>query len=485
MEKIDDKEYDCIIIGGGFSGLISAIELQKRSSESNLKILILESQSRLGGRSLTDLNRFPLPIDLGCSLIHGYHEGNPMAQIAKEFNVDVVVTPEQDTLVVGQDGLLSSEESKSILESLNKCIKEVNQNLKESIPPETESLENSLKNHITTNYSNQSNLLLKLIQTIEVGAGIPLNQISSKYFGFHRSFCGSDGLPIGGYQAIVNQIEKKIHQLGIQVELNSEVTKFTYDKENSRVKLNVLNKSDSSSVQSYQTKFCISTIPLGVLKTNPPEFQPPLELRTKLSIENTSVGLLNKIILQYEKAWWPNSKKIGRYILTSNQTPNLTEKTNSLTDRLSRTTFWVDNLAVESSNESYPILMIPIGALAAQEIEKFSNEETIQALHEYLVQRFQLTNQSPPLPSSSTITRWASNMYSRGATSSPIRIQDEKISRSPLDLISLSRSNWDGHLGFAGEHTEIDHRGSVAGAILSGKREAKRVIQLLKMSKQP
>ncbi|KAH9822203.1 hypothetical protein DFH28DRAFT_1119122 [Melampsora americana] len=68
-----DKEYDCIIIGGGFSGLSSAIELKKRSDLKKLKILILESQSRLGGRSLTESNRFLLPIDLGCSLIHGYY----------------------------------------------------------------------------------------------------------------------------------------------------------------------------------------------------------------------------------------------------------------------------------------------------------------------------------------------------------------------------------------------------------------------------
>ncbi|EGG03009.1 uncharacterized protein MELLADRAFT_109705 [Melampsora larici-populina 98AG31] len=483
MDKIDDQEYDCIIIGGGFSGLISAIELQKRS-ESNLNILILESQSRLGGRSLTDLNRFPLPIDLGCSLIHGYHEGNPMSQIAKEFNVEVVVTPDQDTLVLGHDGLLDLNESKSILESLDKCINEVKQNLKESIPPETESLEDSLRNHITTHYSNQSNLLSKLIQTIEVGAGIPLNQISSKHFGFHRSFSGSDGLPTGGYQEIVNQIEKKINQLGLQLKMNSEVTKLVYDKENSKVKLEVCNKSDSSSTtQSYQSKYCISTIPLGVLKTNPPKFEPPLELLTRLSIENTSVGLLNKIVLNYEYAWWPNSKTIGRYILTSNRNTKLTEKTNSLTDILAMTTFWVDNLAVENCNQSYPILIIPIGALAAKEIEKFSDEDIIQTLHKYLTQRFQIPDQMLNLPKSSTITRWESNLYSRGATSSPIRIKDDKISStSPLDLILLSRSNWDGHLGFAGEHTEVDHRGSVAGAILSGKREAKRVIQLLDLT---
>ncbi|KAH9822202.1 amine oxidase [Melampsora americana] len=413
-----------------------------------------------------------------------------MSQIAKEFNVKVTVTADQDTLVVGQDGLLSLNESKSILESLDKCIKEVKQNIKESIPPETESLEESLKNHINQNYSNQSNLLSTLIQTIEVGAGIPLNQISSKYFGFHQSFSGSDGLPIGGYQEIVNQIEKKLNQFEIQVILNSEVKKLMYDQVQSKVKLEVFDQLKFKT-ELYQTQFCISTIPLGVLKTNSPEFRPPLESSTKLSIENTSVGLLNKIVLQYDQAWWPNSKSIGRYIFTSIQDSKLDIKQkNALIDIFSMTTFWVDNLNVENDKESCPILIIPIGALAAKEIEKFSNEEIIKSLHEYLIQRFGSSNQVSNLPNSSIITRWESNPYSHGATSSPIRIQDQvksdsigpNPSPSPLDLILLSRSNWDGHLGFAGEHTEIDHRGSVAGAILSGKREAKRVIRLLNLN---
>ena len=46
--NIDNCLYDVVVIGGGLSGLIAARELCK----SNLKVLLLEAQNRLGGRIL-------------------------------------------------------------------------------------------------------------------------------------------------------------------------------------------------------------------------------------------------------------------------------------------------------------------------------------------------------------------------------------------------------------------------------------------------
>jgi lysine-specific histone demethylase 1B len=51
-----------------------------------------------------------------------------------------------------------------------------------------------------------------------------------------------------------------------------------------------------------------------------------------------------------------------------------------------------------------------------------------------------------------------------------------------MDFKELSRPVWGGKLGFAGEHTEMEHRGSVAGAVVSGQREAARVGRLLDLA---
>jgi monoamine oxidase len=62
------KYYDVLIVGAGVSGLACARKLL----EKNLKILIVESRSRAGGRMLS-LHRpgSSLPIELGAEFIHG------------------------------------------------------------------------------------------------------------------------------------------------------------------------------------------------------------------------------------------------------------------------------------------------------------------------------------------------------------------------------------------------------------------------------
>lgn len=78
------------------------------------------------------------------------------------------------------------------------------------------------------------------------------------------------------------------------------------------------------------------------------------------------------------------------------------------------------------------------------------------------------------------MTSWSADPFCKGATTTPVTIGD---GRSPLDFVELGKpekvGGWAARLGFAGEHTDVDHRGSVAGATISGEREGKRVAGLL------
>lgn len=91
---------DALIIGAGWSGLTSALQLSKAGK----KVLCLEARKRIGGRAFThswnddtpmDNNERTLinnekggyAVDFGCSYIHGYEEGNPVKEIAKRYGV--------------------------------------------------------------------------------------------------------------------------------------------------------------------------------------------------------------------------------------------------------------------------------------------------------------------------------------------------------------------------------------------------------------
>lgn len=83
-----------------------------------------------------------------------------------------------------------------------------------------------------------------------------------------------------------------------------------------------------------------------------------------------------------------------------------------------------------------------------------------------------------PAPTEVALTNWLTDELSLGATTTPTIVSEGE--RSPMDFKELSRPTWEGRLGFAGEHTDMDNRGSVAGAVVSGQREAARVERLLK-----
>lgn len=72
---MEESPVDVLIIGAGMAGLSAAKQLR----ETNLKVLVLEANNRVGGR----INTIELPfnqvkVDLGGAWIHGA-DGNPVS----------------------------------------------------------------------------------------------------------------------------------------------------------------------------------------------------------------------------------------------------------------------------------------------------------------------------------------------------------------------------------------------------------------------
>ncbi|KAI5479730.1 flavin containing amine oxidase [Pseudohyphozyma bogoriensis] len=452
---------DCIIIGTGFSALGASRQL----TQAGLKVLHLEGRSRVGGRAVTLTEGVDSPIDLGCAQIHGYREGNPMRKVSEALGVKAHV-PEgvPPPLVYAAEGLLTTEITGELFAT------SAAQAYKPTVPPPSpiSSIASVLPTAVTSSPS-----LLSLSRTAEIGSGIPLEEISAKWWNFGKAFVGTDGAPVGGYKEIIGGLVSEVEGKGAKVELGKEVVGLE-DLGAEGVKVVV------KGGEEYTAKTVISTIPLGVLKLAPPKFTPALSPSFSAALERTSNGSLEKIILFYESAWWPSSDTQGVYLLLPTTLRNADDPATNLHDVFAQTVLPVNNMN-KLAQKPHPSLLIYVGAKAAEFLASYSESEIGDAMHEYLLKRFEVAEEKASKPKRVVVTRWLADPFSRGETSAPVSLVKSKDGElgTPLDYVTLGREQWDGRLGFAGEHTVIDGRGSVAGAWLSGEREGQRVVALL------
>ena len=91
------READIVVIGGGAAGIAAA----RRIQAANRKVIVVEADSRLGGRCWTDSNSFDVPFDRGARWLHN-PETNPMIRLARSAGLDISAAPLGQKIRVGQ-----------------------------------------------------------------------------------------------------------------------------------------------------------------------------------------------------------------------------------------------------------------------------------------------------------------------------------------------------------------------------------------------
>ena len=81
-----DKEYECIVIGGGFAGVTAARE----AGRAGMRTLLLEARNRLGGRTFTS-EFADHKVELGGAWVH-WTQPHVWAEIMR-YGLDVIETP--------------------------------------------------------------------------------------------------------------------------------------------------------------------------------------------------------------------------------------------------------------------------------------------------------------------------------------------------------------------------------------------------------
>lgn len=327
--------------------------------------------------------------------------------------------------------------------------------------------------------------------------GVQLEDVSLSCFGYEDSAKGTDAAIVGGYDALIKKLADEVRMMGGEVRLSSKAQHIgTGESAEAKVSLDIVGEHD---VQRASSRLVISTIPLSLLQKNRSELFKALSSRKVHAIDKVHVGKLGKLVISYEDAWWPTDTGVFTILPTqissSQESSGSTGSSNSrLRDLLQSVPLVVSSFAIRSAPDdvqppppTHPTLLIYIPVPIVAEMEGRSASEVGQAMHEYLATALPKDGAVPHGPRHSVLTNWSHDSYSLGATSTPLTVKSVSAGISPVSFIELGRPESLGvndgkpRVLFAGEHTSVNNRGSVTGAVESGLREGRRAVQLLEL----
>ncbi|KAF2482210.1 flavin-containing amine oxidoreductase-domain containing protein [Neohortaea acidophila] len=275
-----------------------------------------------------------------------------------------------------------------------------------------------------------------------------------------NEFEGAHSEIIGGY----NQLPRGLMNLPSKLDVRVD-----------RVIDSIHYNQDAFSESDYSTKVVctdgevieadevVLTVPLGVLKSDMIDFDPPLPAWKRGAIDRMGFGLLNKVVLLYDEAFWDDERDMFGLLNEANDAGSLDPKDYEKR----RGQFYLIWNASKTSGK--PMLVALMAGHAAHETEK---TDTGQLLAEITKRLHSIYPTEKALnPREVIVTRWRRDPFSRGTYS---YVAPETL---PGDYDLMAQSV--GNLHFAGEATCGTHPATVHGAFLSGLRVAAEVVDAM------
>jgi monoamine oxidase len=437
-----------IVVGAGVAGLAAAIRL----ADAGLSVVILEARDRTGGRVYTvrppGLNA---PIEYGAEFIHGKPR-----EIWDPLEQGKVKISEVDGIpwCVSPKGLAPCDffsEADRILESMDDSSPDESflSFLERRFPNASKDPRFEAARQHATEYVSGFNAADPAL--VGVHWLVQESRAEEKIEG-DRAFRAEHG-----YEDLLRIFSQKITRPEVTLRLNTIAKAIEWNEEAVEVVA-----GDEHGVSSFQASAVLITVPLGVLKAADGDhgairFTPPLPAEKVQAMDKLEMGKVIRVVLQFRERFWDKIRPAGKRTLA--------DMSFLFSDDELIPTWWTTNPEKHALITGWAPF-VAAEQLSGQDIS-FVKEKAVETLARLLsIDSGALRG----LLMDAYSHDWQSDPFSRGAYSYGKVGCDgaQQTLGSPID----------NKLFFAGEATDVTgNNGTVHGAIASGERAARQILQ--------
>jgi monoamine oxidase len=425
---------EAVVVGAGAAGLAAARTL----SRAGVQTVVLEARGRIGGRLLTCEDAgLPVPVDLGGEFVHGTAELS-FALLREAGSVAIDIT---GTSLIFEDGDLRERDDPFAI---------VARAMRGAVDLRDDLSVDAFTRDLAADVRRSTRMMVEGFDAADP-ARASARALAEEWNGDEGGQTTRAFRPLGGYARLLRALHGTLDPKRASVLLETPVHRVRRRAGGFEVDATTAG----GAPLSVRARTAIVTLPVGVLQSGSPSFEPPLPPETRVALEHLIMGPVVKLVLRFRSAFWETLRD-GRYLdagffhRADGRFP----------------TFWT-LLPLRT-----PVLIAWAGGPKADALAGLDRAARVGAALDDLSALFGGAIEPRAAFEAAYSHDWQADPYARGAYSyAAVGGQGARAAlAAPVD----------GVLFFAGEATAgAAEAGTVAGALQSGERAAQDVLSVL------